>query len=97
MARPSPERKTKWPYYWDRRIETMPRKELQELQDKKIRYIVRWAWENSQFHRKLWEEKAPGVTPDDIKGYADLPKLPTYAKNDIRAIEAESPPFGSIM
>ena len=97
MAKPNPERKTKWPYYWDRRIETMPRKELQELQDKKIRYIVRWAWENSQFHRKLWEEKAPGVTPSDIKGYADLTKLPIYVKNDIRAIEAESPPFGPIM
>ncbi len=91
MARPSPSR-MEWPPYWNREIETMPRDELQRLQDKKIRFIVEWAYRNSPFYHRLMEEA--GVSPNDIRGLKDLPKLPMIKKEDIRKIQGAKPPFG---
>ncbi len=97
MARSSPKRKTGWPKYWNPKIETMPRKELQELQDRRIRHIVRYAWENSVFYRRIWKEHNPNLTPDDIRGWEDLKKLPIITKDDIRKVQGEAPPYGDMV
>lgn len=62
--------------YWDR-------KRISEYQNKKLRGIVKYAYNNVPFyHRKL---KALGLVPDDIKTTSDLNKLPILRKSEIRA------------
>ncbi|MHA1593664.1 MAG: phenylacetate--CoA ligase family protein [Candidatus Baldrarchaeia archaeon] len=60
--------------------ERIPRKELRELQNKRLRHIVKLAYEKSRtYHYKF---KEAGVHPDDIKTVEDLPKLPFSSKDD---------------
>ena len=51
---------------------------------------VRNVWDNVPYYRKKMEEK--GLTPDDIKGVADLHKLPFVTKDDLR----EAYPYGLV-
>ncbi len=73
--------------YWCKE-EVMPEKELKELQLKKLRWVVRHAYENVPFYRKKMKEAK--VTPDDIKSIDDVSKLPFTTKEDLR----ENYPFG---
>ncbi|MGC8969476.1 MAG: phenylacetate--CoA ligase family protein [Conexivisphaera sp.] len=64
-------------------VETMPYAELEELQLRKLRAIVRHAYENSPFHRRLW--RAAGITPDDVNTVEDFRRrIPVYTKDDVR-------------
>ncbi len=68
--------------YWNKTIETMPRKKLQEIQLKKLKAQVKHCYANSPFYkRKL---KAANLTPESIKTLEDLHKLPFTVKNDLR-------------
>jgi phenylacetate-CoA ligase len=68
--------------YWNKSIETMPRKQLRELQLKKLKEMVKHCYDNSAFYkRKL---KTAGLTPDSIKTLEDLSKIPFTVKNDLR-------------
>lgn len=40
---------------------------------------------------------AAGLTPDDIQGVADLPKLPILPKDDVVAMQRSDPPFGGLL
>jgi len=40
--------------YWNPILETLPLERLKELQVKKFRKIVEWAYERSKFHRRLY-------------------------------------------
>ncbi|MGC8871236.1 MAG: hypothetical protein ACP5PT_09160, partial [Brevinematia bacterium] len=54
-------------------IETLPRDELEKLQDKLARHTVKMAYEHSKFiHEKLDKLQ---IKPEDIKGREDLIKL----------------------
>ncbi len=68
--------------YYQPEIETMPPEKLRELQSERLVKQVRHVYENVPYYRKKMEEK--GVTPDDIKGLEDLPKLPFLSKADLR-------------
>ncbi|MBQ3556450.1 MAG: phenylacetate--CoA ligase [Oscillospiraceae bacterium] len=68
--------------YYQPEIETMPRDQLRALQDERLVKQVRHVWDNVPYYRAKMEEK--GVTPDDIKGVADLHKLPFVTKADLR-------------
>jgi len=73
--------------YWQKE-EVMPKEELRELQLKRLRWVVRHAYENvAHYRQKL---KTAGVHPDDIKRLEDVAKLPFTTKNDF----AENYPFG---
>ncbi len=74
--------------YFQKEIETMPVEDIRKLQDEKIVKQVKHVYENVEYYRKLMDEK--GVTPDDIKGIADLHKLPFLSKADLR----EAYPYG---
>lgn len=74
--------------YWNEKIETMPRKELDKLIEKKLRYTVRYAYEFSPFYHRLFDEIK--IKPSDIKNQKDLlRKLPVITKKDI--IENQPP------
>ena len=56
--------------------------ELEELQSKKLRAMVKHAYENTEFyHRKF---KDAGIRPEDIKTVEDLEKVPFTTKEELR-------------
>jgi len=73
--------------FWDRE-EYMPKKELEELQFKRLKETIRRAYENVEFFRKRF--KAANITPDDIKSFDDFAKIPFTTKEHF----AENYPFG---
>ena len=42
--------------YWNPVVETLPLEKLRELQVKKFKRILEWAYERSKFHRRLYQE-----------------------------------------
>ncbi len=63
-------------------IDTLSREELRKLQDERLVNTVKRSYENVECFRLRMQEK--GLTPDDIKGVCDLPKLPFSYKKDLR-------------
>lgn len=68
--------------YYQKKLECMDRAELRKMQDEKLVKQIHHVWDNVPYYRKKME--AAGVKPDDIKGIADLPKLPFMTKADLR-------------
>jgi phenylacetate-CoA ligase len=57
--------------------------ELKALQDKKLRAIVKYAYENIPLYREKF--KKADVLPEEIKTVEDLVKLPCITKSEIQA------------
>lgn len=74
--------------HWQKDIETMPREELEALQSERLVKQVKHAYANVPLFRERMNEL--GLTPDDIHGIEDLPKLPFSYKKDLR----DEYPFG---
>lgn len=55
---------------------------LQDLQQKKLQFIISHCYNNTIFYNKLYERS--GVFPDSIRNVDDLKKLPTVTKEEIR-------------
>ncbi|MCD6331066.1 MAG: phenylacetate--CoA ligase, partial [Thermoplasmata archaeon] len=72
---------------FDEKAEKMPRKKLQELQLKRLKAIVMYAYDNVPFYRKKFDEAGVGPT---IKSFEDLEKLPFTTKDELR----QNMPFG---
>lgn len=68
--------------YFQPEIETMPVEQLQALQSERLVKQVRYVYDNVEFYRGRMDEA--GVKPEDIKGIADLYKLPFITKDDLR-------------
>ena len=68
--------------YWQKE-EVMPPRELEEIQLRRLRWIVRHAYDNVPFYRKRLKEA--GLHPDDIKKLDDVAKLPFTTKDDLKA------------
>ncbi len=68
--------------YWEPHIELMKRKELEELQLKRLRFILRYVYERSPFYKRKFDELY--VKPDDLKKLEDLRKFPLTTKEDLR-------------
>ena len=67
---------------YDKKIETMSRAKMQKLQLKRLKEIVKYAYENVPFYKKKYDEA--GVKPSDIKTLKDIEKLPFVTKADLR-------------
>ena len=63
--------------YWDR-------DELRRYQEKRLRAVVRYAYDNVPFYHEKFREA--GVKPDDVKGLDDLPKLPLVRKSEFKLV-----------
>ncbi|WP_417566818.1 phenylacetate--CoA ligase family protein [Marinobacter sp.] len=64
-----------------RRNQWMPRDELAELQFSRCKAILTYAYKNSNFYRKLYDNA--GIQPDAIKSLADFKNVPTISKPDL--------------
>ena len=55
---------------------------LQELQNRKLRTVIRHAYENVPYYRSLFS--SVGLTPEDIRTVEDLKHIPITTKDDLR-------------
>lgn len=71
-------------------IEMASRDEIMQLQEKRLLETVQYAYAHSPFYKKSFD--AAGLHPDDVKGLADLHKIPFTTKADLR----DNYPFGML-
>jgi phenylacetate-CoA ligase len=82
--------------YWNPYLEQLPRERLEALQFKKFKRILTWAYCNSRFHRALYQEA--GISPEDIKTWEDVRKVPKVEKAMMRPIQRKDPfPYGDAL
>lgn len=65
-----------------RRNQWLKYSEIQKIQRKRLRAIIKYAYHNIEFYHEKF--KAVGVKPDDIRTINDLLKLPITTKSEIR-------------
>ena len=75
--------------YWQPELETMPRKELERLQVKKLKKTIEIALKSDLYGKRLGEL---GLTPDDFNSVEDIRKIPFTTKADLR----DNYPFGLV-
>ncbi|MHA1681894.1 MAG: phenylacetate--CoA ligase family protein [Promethearchaeota archaeon] len=75
-------------HYWNEKIETAPRAEIEEIQTRRFKELLNRCYTKVQAYKKKFSEN--GVTPDDFKTLADVTKFPLTVKNDLR----DNYPFG---
>ncbi|MBN2110210.1 MAG: phenylacetate--CoA ligase [Methanosarcinaceae archaeon] len=68
--------------YWNPLIERMPVEELEKMQEEKLKHLVNYVYQHSDFYRKRFDDA--GVAPGDIQTLDDLKKLPFTYKSDLR-------------
>jgi len=83
---------TTWARYFDERMETMPPAWTRRLEEERLAEQVSRCYERSPFYRRKLEEA--GVRPEHVERLEDLAALPFTTKEELRASQAESPPYG---
>ena len=68
--------------YWNDKIETMTRAELEKKQLQLFKEKVRFCYENSPFYNNKF--KKTGIKPEDIKTLEDVHKIPFTVKDDLK-------------
>ncbi|MDG6994322.1 MAG: phenylacetate--CoA ligase [Nitrososphaerota archaeon] len=69
--------------YFNEKMEKLSRKELSEIQEKQLRYISHYAYENSVFYKKSFD--AAGLKPDEVRSIETFRKLKIFTtKDDLR-------------
>jgi phenylacetate-CoA ligase len=76
------------PIIWDKKHETLPRRELEALQLERLQKQLSRVYRKVPYYRRRLE--AAGVKPEDLKSLDDLARLPFTTKEDIRT----NYPFG---
>jgi phenylacetate-CoA ligase len=76
----------------DPALDTLPRDMLKRLQDQRVRAMLPYVHARSGFWRRKLDDA--GVRPQDVRGVADLPRLPFVTRAELDAEQAEHPPFG---
>ncbi|MCL7415587.1 MAG: phenylacetate--CoA ligase [ANME-2 cluster archaeon] len=72
--------------YWQPKYETMRRSDIEELQLKRLKNVVKNVYEHVPFYRQAFGS----IKPDNITSITDVTKLPTTQKTDLR----DNYPFG---
>lgn len=62
-------------------MERAPAARLGEYQEQQLRRIVEHAYTTVPYYRRIFDERR--LTPADIRGVADLPKLPLLTRKDV--------------
>lgn len=81
---------------WNPVLETMLHEKIRELQLRKFKRILNWAYNRSKFHRELYEKA--GLRPQDIQTLEDTAKVPKVEKSMMRSIQGKEPyPYGDML
>ncbi len=75
--------------YWEKDIETIDRRKLEELQLSRLKDTLAHA-QRSYYYGKIFQEK--GINADSIRSLSDVQKIPFTTKDDLR----ENWPYGFI-
>ncbi|MEJ2156201.1 MAG: phenylacetate--CoA ligase family protein [Desulfobacteraceae bacterium] len=82
--------------FWNPVLETLDREKLRRLQLMKFKRIFKWTYENSRFHRRLYDQA--GIAPEDIRSFEDIRNVPKVEKSMMRGIQRKTPfPYGDIL
>ncbi len=82
--------------YWFPQRETMPAADRDKAILARLKDVTRYAWDHSPMYRRKWEEA--GFHPDQLKSLEDFEsRVPVLTKQDLRASQAKSPPFGEYL
>ena len=76
--------------FWQKDIETISRKALEELQLKRLKQTVRQAYKNIPFYKEYFSKL--NIKPNDIASLKDIQKIPFTTREDLR----ENYPFGML-
>jgi phenylacetate-CoA ligase len=68
--------------YYNRKIETLAKKDLKEVQFKRLKTIIHHSYSNSSFYKKKFDTS--GLKPSDITNLDDIRKIPFTVKTDLR-------------
>ena len=71
----------------------MTKDEIKDYQLKRMKWLIKYAYENTSFYKKLYDAK--GIKPDDIQKLEDINKLPITTKESFAQSQSISPPFGN--
>lgn len=80
--------------YWNERVETLTREELEGYQLEQLKQQITEAYEKSPFYRKSFE--TANVKPEDIQSLEDLTKFPILTKHEIRERQDAVPIIGDL-
>jgi phenylacetate-CoA ligase len=75
-------------YIFNKKIETLKRKDIQDIQLKRLKKTVKSVYNHNLFYKNKFNEL--GIKPDEIKTLNDFRKIPFTTKNDLR----DKAPFG---
>ena len=76
--------------FWNQDRETMPRGDLEHLQLKQLKNLIKWVYNNNRFYKERLS--TAHVHPGTIKSLKDIQKIPLLNKNDLRQYY----PFGLV-
>lgn len=81
--------------YWNKEIETMPRRKLEALQLQLLKDEISFSYKNSPYYRTSFDEK--GVKPKDLKSIEDIQKFPFTNKKIERDRQIAAPDLGDMV
>lgn len=67
---------------YNREIETMPREDLNKLQNRRLHNTINYVYEQVPYYRQTLDSL--GIQPGDIQSVEDLPRLPFTKKQTLR-------------
>lgn len=73
---------------WNKEMELKSRAELDDIQNKRLRALIKYCYDKVPFYNKQF--KSINLKPDDIKTTANITKIPITYKKDLR----DNYPFG---
>lgn len=82
--------------FFDPAVETMPREDIERLQEVRILQLLPYAYNQSPLVREVWDKA--GITPEDIRSLADFrEKVPFIDKDTIRDFrDRHGDPYGGL-
>ena len=78
--------------YWNPKVETLERPQLEALQLAKLRHQLAWAAARSPWYRRT----LAGIDPAQLRTVDDLRRLPMLTRQDWMSSQADHPPYGEL-
>ena len=82
--------------YWNPVLEKLPPEKIRQLQLNKFKKILKWTYDHSRFHRRLYDNA--GLKVEDIQSFDDIQRVPKVEKSMMRDIQRKEPfPYGDAL
>jgi phenylacetate-CoA ligase len=80
--------------YWNPKIETLSREDLERLQLVKLRSQCEWALARSPWYRRTFSDN--GFDPAQLNRLEDIRRIPLLTRSELMSSQAAHPPYGEI-